>query len=152
MHSGKRHTVFPGTIPPDAHMHYPTMVPLLGQPWGAYKQAWKIGVEKKVTVVYNEDRPETLFTVKTLDAGSEQHRIFAACQGQLKHHNLALIHEIFASESSFFLISPFYSITLESINACPRFPTDTQLAVIARELVVTSYYTRKRLYASLAIS
>ncbi|KAF1966125.1 hypothetical protein BU23DRAFT_603712 [Bimuria novae-zelandiae CBS 107.79] len=127
MHSGKRRTVFPGTIPPDAHMHYPTMVPLLGQPWGAYKRAWKIGVEKKVTVAYNEDRSETLFTAKTLDAGSEQHRIFAACQGQLKHRNLAPIHEIFASESSFFLISPFYSITLESINACPRFPMEYHL-------------------------
>lgn len=133
----KRLTVFPGSparFPVVPAKKTTALVEVLrGPPWGLYTPSWTIGTAKKVTVAYKDSSCEKLFTVKERGKLSEQ-QIFAAQQGQLKHRNLAPIVEIFTSDEAFFLVSPYYSATLEMINSCPQFPSALQLAVIAREV------------------
>lgn len=148
----KRHTIFPGNL---AHTRFP-VVPvkkaaslvgvLRGPPWASYRPVWTIGTAKKATVAHKKDVYDALFTVKARDNLSEQ-QMFAVQQGQLKHQNLALIHEVFTSETTLFLVSPYYSVTLETINSSPEFPSSVQLAVIAREVGPRGlHYMRHRSY------
>ena len=135
----KRNTIFPGSL---VDTRFPVIPAkrtvglvgvLYGQPWAHYRRAWTIGMAKKVTVAYKEDAFDSLVTIKARENFSEQ-QMFAVQQGQLQHPNLAPIHEIFTSDTTVFLVSPYYSVTLETINSSPEFPSNVQLAVIAREV------------------
>jgi len=55
---------------------------------------------------------------------------------QLHHKNLVPIHEVFASQQGFFIISPYMDISLERINGSPRYPCEPQLAELSREVSV----------------
>ncbi|KAG4423572.1 hypothetical protein IFR04_003254 [Cadophora malorum] len=54
---------------------------------------------------------------------------------QLHHKNLVPIHEVFASQQGFFIISPYMDISLERINGSPRYPCEPQLAELSREIL-----------------
>jgi len=94
-----------------------------------------IGIGLTVAVVYERSCEDQLKTIRSR-ASSEQSEQQLSAARQLKHKNLVEIYEIFVSETALYFICPYLDISLQAINACPRFPDSIQVGAIAFEVYI----------------
>lgn len=138
----RRDTVFPGSrsyvtrkIPLKVVAHASnTLTPIhSGTPWKAYAKNWTVGKHRRVVVVHQITAPHKLLTARIKPCGSHAERQLSAAR-QLRHENIVPIHEIFLADHEIYILSPYYDISLEGVNASPLFPDDIQVATIASEV------------------
>lgn len=130
----RRYTIFPGSKPiPVKPIAAETndLVPVYsGEPWQSFIKHWNVGLKHKVTVVSEQKQPDCLLTVRMREP-SEQ--VLAAAR-QIKGDRLLPIRELFTSENGIYIVSPYCEVSLESINACPAYPNNAQLALLASQV------------------
>lgn len=107
-----------------------------GSPWESYQEDWRLGRHNAVTVAYKKSKQDQMYTVRAIS--KSQARGNLEMIRQLHHKNLVPIHEVFASQQGFFIISPYMDISLERINGSPRYPCEPQLAELSREVSSTA--------------
>jgi hypothetical protein len=103
-----------------------------GSPWESYQEDWRLGRHNTVTVAYKKSKQGQMYTVRAVS--KSQARGNLEMIRQLRHKNLVPIHEVFASQQGFFIVSPYMDISLERINGSPRYPCEPQLAELSREV------------------
>ncbi|PVH72539.1 hypothetical protein DL98DRAFT_350941, partial [Cadophora sp. DSE1049] len=102
-------------------------------PWESYQEDWRLGRHNAVTVAYKKSKQDQMYTVRAIS--KPQARGNLEMIRQLHHKNLVPIHEVFASQQEFFIVSPYMDISLERINGSPRYPCEAQLAELSREIL-----------------
>jgi hypothetical protein len=107
-----------------------------GSPWESYQEGWRLGRHNTVTVAYKKSKQDQMYTVRGISKSQARRNLEMI--RQLYHKNLVPIHEVFASQQGFFIISPYMDISLERINGSPRYPCEPQLAELSREVSSTT--------------
>ncbi|KAH8650301.1 kinase-like domain-containing protein, partial [Tricladium varicosporioides] len=102
-------------------------------PWESYQEDWRLGRHNTVTVAYKKSKQDQMYTVRGISKSQARRNLEMI--RQLHHKNLVPIHEVFASQQGFFIISPYMDISLERINGSPRYPCELQLAELSREIL-----------------
>jgi hypothetical protein len=106
--------------------------PQAASPWESYQEDWRLGRHNIVTIAYKKSKQDQIYTVRRISKSQARRNLEMI--RQLYHKNLVPIHEIFASQQGFFIISPYIDISLKQINGSPRYPYKPQLAKLSREV------------------
>lgn len=103
------------------------LIPVLkGTPWESYEEKYDLNLGGWITVAGKKPRTGQVIAVRVIPNGEEDlYRI-----QQLRHENFVSVYEIFAFESSFYIISERMQISLDHVVASPAYPDESELASI----------------------
>jgi hypothetical protein len=112
-----------------------------GSPWKVYEDRYRLELGTWVTVVGKRPREMgQVFVVKSL-SGPNAEKDLNLIQ-QLRHDNFLSVHEIFAYESSFYIVYERVHISLDDIVASPAYPDEAELASIIWQVSKVELFTR----------
>ena len=104
------------------------LIPVLkGTPWESYEEKYDLNLGGWITVAGKKPRTTgQVIAVRVIPNVEEDlYRI-----QQLRHENFISVYEIFAFESSFYIISERMQISLDHVVASPAYPDESELASI----------------------
>jgi hypothetical protein len=104
------------------------LIPVLkGTPWESYEEKYHLNLGGWITVAGKKPRTTgQVIAVRVIPNVEEDlYRI-----QQLRHENFVSVYEIFAFESSFYIISERMQISLDHVVASPAYPDESELASI----------------------
>jgi hypothetical protein len=104
------------------------LIPVLkGTPWESYEERYDLDLGGCIKVAGKKPRRKGQVIVVRMIPNVEEdlYRI-----QQLRHENFVSVYEIFAFESSFFIISERMQISLDHVVASPAYPDESELASI----------------------
>lgn len=119
----------------DASVRSGRLLPIQrGYPWKKYQKEWAIGLKGTVAIAYNVHNESELVAIREYQLNNDLTPAVVQMLQHIRHKNVVDLRELYNQHSSLYTVTSYMDISVDDLIACPKVPTEEQIATIICEV------------------